>query len=42
MSDPEVTATGRNGVKTTAIRFSPERHSRLSVIAQLRGRSLQD
>jgi hypothetical protein len=41
MSEPD-TNGGRNGVKTLGIRFQPALHTQLSVIAQLRGRSLQD
>lgn len=39
MSQPD---NGNGGVKTTAIRFSPDRHARLTLIVQLRNSSLQD
>jgi hypothetical protein len=41
MSEPD-TSTSRNGVKTLGIRFQPEVHAQLSLIAQLRGHSFQD
>lgn len=43
MSDPESSAAvSRNGVKTMAIRFRPDQHAQLSLIAQLREHSFQD
>ncbi|MBV9823351.1 MAG: hypothetical protein JO144_14020 [Actinobacteria bacterium] len=41
MSEPDST-NGKNGVKTLGIRFQPALHTQLSVIAQLRGHSIQD
>jgi hypothetical protein len=42
MSEPDTSTSGRNGVKTLGIRFQPEVHAQLSLIAQLRGHSFQD
>jgi hypothetical protein len=42
MSEPDSSTSGRNGVKTLGIRFQPEVHAQLSLIAQLRGHSFQD
>jgi hypothetical protein len=42
MSEPDTSTTGKNGVKTLGIRFQPEVHAQLSLIAQLRGHSFQD
>lgn len=39
MSTPD---TGRNGIKTTAIRFKPDVHAQITTIADLRGHTLQD
>jgi hypothetical protein len=41
MSVPD-NGNGRNGVKTIGIRFQPDLHAQLSLIAQLRDSSLQD
>ena len=41
MSVPD-NGTGKNGVKTLAFRFTPERHAQLSLIVQLRDTSMQD
>lgn len=42
MSEPDSSTSGRNGVKTLGIRFQPALHTQLTVIAQLRGHSIQD
>ncbi len=42
MSEPDTSTSGKNGVKTLGIRFQPEVHAQLSLIAQLRGHSFQD
>ena len=42
MSEPDTSPSGKNGVKTLGIRFQPEVHAQLSLIAQLRGHSFQD
>ena len=42
MSVPDNGSTGKNGVKTLAFRFTPERHAQLSLIVQLRDSSMQD
>jgi hypothetical protein len=42
MSEPDTNTSGRNGVKTLGIRFPPALHTQLTVIAQLRGHSIQD
>jgi hypothetical protein len=42
MSEPDTSSTSRNGVKTLGIRFQPEVHAQVSLIAQLRGHSFQD
>ena len=43
MSEPDTsTSGGRNGFKTLGIRFRPDLHTQITVIAQLRGRSFQD
>jgi hypothetical protein len=42
MSEPDTSSTSRNGVKTLGIRFKPDLHTQITVIAQLRGRSFQD
>jgi hypothetical protein len=42
MSEPDTSTSGRNGVKTLGIRFRPDLHTQITVIAQLRGRSFQD
>ncbi len=43
MSDPDTSATnGKNGVKTLGIRFRPDLHTQITVIAQLRDHSFQD
>lgn len=42
MSEPDGSTTGRNGVKTLAIRFRPDIHAQLSLIAQLREHTFQD
>ncbi len=41
MSIPD-NGTGRGSVKTLAIRLEPDVHARLSLIAQLRGRTITD
>lgn len=41
MSVPD-SGTGKNGVKTLAFRFKPELHAQISLVAQLRGHTLQD
>lgn len=42
MSEPDTSTSGRNGFKTLGIRFRPDLHTQITVIAQLRGRSFQD
>jgi hypothetical protein len=42
MSEPDSSTTGKNGVKTLGIRFKPDLHTQITVIAGLRGRSFQD
>ena len=43
MSEPDTsTSGGKNGFKTLGIRFRPDLHTQITVIAQLRGRSFQD
>lgn len=42
MSEPDTSTNGKNGVKTLGIRFQPALHTQLTVIAQLRGHSIQD
>ena len=42
MSEPDTSTSGKNGVKTLGIRFQPEVHAQLSLMAQLRGHSFQD
>jgi len=43
MSEPDTsTSGGKNGFKTLGIRFKPDLHTQITVIAQLRGRSFQD
>jgi hypothetical protein len=43
MSEPDTSTNGgRNGFKTLGIRFRPDLHTQITVIAQLRGRSFQD
>jgi len=42
MSEPDTSTNGRSGVKTLGIRFRPDLHTQITVIAQLRGRSFQD
>jgi lysyl-tRNA synthetase class II len=41
MSVPD-NGAGKNGVKTLAFRFTPERHAQLSLIVQLRDSTMQD
>lgn len=41
MSVPD-NGADKNGMKTTGLRFEPERHAKLSLVAKLRDRSLQD
>ncbi|HJQ00856.1 MAG TPA: hypothetical protein VJ851_04590 [Jatrophihabitans sp.] len=41
MSVPD-SGTGKNGVKTLAFRFRPELHSQITLVAGLRGHTLQD
>jgi hypothetical protein len=42
MSEPDTSTNGKNGVKTLGIRFQAALHTQLTVIAQLRGHSIQD
>ena len=42
MSEPDTSTSGKNGFKTLGIRFRPDLHTQITVIAQLRGRSFQD
>ena len=42
MSEPDTSTSGKNGVKTLGIRFRPDLHTQITVIAGLRGRSFQD
>jgi len=43
MSEPDTSTNGgKNGFKTLGIRFRPDLHTQITVIAQLRGRSFQD
>jgi len=42
MSEPDTSTSTRNGFKTLGIRFRPDLHTQITVIAQLRGRSFQD
>ena len=42
MSEPDISTSGKNGFKTLGIRFRPDLHTQITVIAQLRGRSFQD
>lgn len=42
MSEPDTSSTSRNGIKTLGIRFRPDLHTQITVIAQLRGHSFQD
>ena len=41
MSEPDSSTNGKN-VKTLGIRFRPDLHTQITVIAQLRGHSFQD
>jgi len=42
VSEPDSSTNGKNGFKTLGIRFRPDLHTQITVIAQLRGRSFQD
>ena len=42
MSEPDTSTSGKNGFKTLGIRFRPDLHTQITVIAQLRNRSFQE
>jgi predicted DNA-binding protein len=42
MSTPDTSGPSRGGVKTLAIRLEPELHAQLSLVAQLRGKTITD